>query len=76
MTAAVPALEALKKEGESGRQKITQYTRYLHGADRRGQAYGISVGLGALKTTLGAAVIDPGLMFPFTCVTLTGGTCS
>ena len=34
MTAAVPSLEALKKEGELGRKKLNQYTRYLHRADR------------------------------------------
>src|ERR1700735_3426104 len=60
MTAAGAALEALKKEGDSGRQKITQYTRYLTVLIAAVQAYGISVGLSALKTTLGAAVIDPG----------------
>ena len=75
MTAAVPALEALKKEGDSGRQKITQYTRYLTVLIAAVQAYGISVGLTAMKTQLGPAVIDPGLMFTFTCVvSLVGGT--
>jgi preprotein translocase subunit SecY len=75
MTAAVPALEALKKEGDSGRQKITQYTRYLTVLIAAVQAYGISVGLAAMKTQLGPAVIDPGLMFTFTCiVSLVGGT--
>jgi preprotein translocase subunit SecY len=75
MTAAVPALETLKKEGESGRQKITQYTRYLTVLIAAAQGFGISVGLSAMKTALGPAVIDPGLMFTFTCVvTLVGGT--
>jgi preprotein translocase subunit SecY len=75
MTAAVPALETLKKEGESGRQKITQYTRYLTVLIASAQAFGISVGLSSMKTALGPAVIDPGLMFTFTCiVTLVGGT--
>jgi preprotein translocase subunit SecY len=75
MTAAVPALEALKKEGDSGRQKITQYTRYLTVLIAVVQAYGISVGLAAMKTQLGPAVMDPGLMFTFTCVvSLVGGT--
>lgn len=75
MTVAIPALDTLKKEGESGRQKITQYTRYLTVLIATVQAYGISVGLSAMKTTLGPAVIDPGLMFTFTCViTLVGGT--
>jgi preprotein translocase subunit SecY len=75
MTAAVPTLEALKKEGDSGRQKITQYTRYLTVLIAVVQAYGISVGLAAMKTQLGPAVMDPGLMFTFTCVvSLVGGT--
>jgi preprotein translocase subunit SecY len=75
MTAAVPALESLKKEGDSGRQKITQYTRYLTVLIAAIQAYGISAGLSAMKTNLGPAVIDPGLLFTFTCVvTLVGGT--
>ncbi len=75
MTAAIPALEALKKEGDSGRQKINQYTRYLTVLIGAVQAYGISVGLSAMKTSLGPAVIDPGPMFTFTCVvSLVGGT--
>jgi preprotein translocase subunit SecY len=75
MTAAVPALEALKKEGDSGRQKITQYTRYLTVLIAAVQAYGISAGLVAMKTQGGSAVIDPGMMFTFTCiVSLVGGT--
>lgn len=75
MTAAVPALESLKKEGESGRQKIIQYTRYVTVLIATVQAYGISVGLQAMKTSLGPAVVDPGVMFTFTCVvTLVGGT--
>ncbi len=75
MTAAIPTLEALKKEGDAGRQKITQYTRYLTVVIAAVQAYGISIGLAAMKTSLGPAVIDPGLMFTFTCVvTLVGGT--
>ena len=35
MTAAIPAWEALKKEGEAGRKKLNQYTRYLTVRDRR-----------------------------------------
>jgi len=75
MSAAVPALQALKKEGDSGRQKITQYTRYLTVLIATVQAYGISIGLQGMKSELGPAVIDPGLFFTFTCVvTLVGGT--
>ncbi len=75
MTSAVPMLEALKKEGDAGRQKITQYTRYLTVVIAAAQAYGISIGLSAMKTSIGPAVIDPGLTFTFICVvTLVGGT--
>ena len=72
MTAVSPQLEALKKEGESGRKKINQYTRYGTVVLCIFQSYGISVGL---ESTGGGAVIDPGLFFRFsTVVTLTGGT--
>ncbi len=75
MTAAVPALAALKKEGDSGRQKITQYTRYFTVLIATAQAVGISFSLEGMKSTLGPAVIDPGLFFIFTSVvTLVGGT--
>ena len=60
----LPSLESLRKEGESGRHKITQYTRYgtlLLGVF---QAFGIAV---ALESQAGL-VLDPGMMFRFTCV--------
>ncbi|MEM7226605.1 MAG: preprotein translocase subunit SecY [Pseudomonadota bacterium] len=72
LTAVSPTLDALKKEGESGRKKINQYTRYGTVALCIVQSYGISVGL---ESTGGGTVIDPGLFFRFTTVvTLTGGT--
>jgi preprotein translocase subunit SecY len=75
MTSAIPALEALKKEGDSGRQRITQYTRYLTVVIATVQAYGIAISLERVKSTLGPAVIDPGAFFVFTAVvTLVGGT--
>ena len=75
MSAAIPQLQALKKEGDSGRQKMNQYTRYLTVVIATVQAYGISVGLQSMKSDLGPAVIDPGFFFTFTCVvTLVGGT--
>ena len=71
MSAAVPQLEALKKEGESGRKKLNQYTRYLTVLIALFQAYGISVGL----ESMAGAVPFPGLFFRFSCVvTLVGGT--
>ena len=76
MTAVSPSLEQLKKEGETGRKKINQYTRYGTVLLAAVQAYGISVGLEGMRGPGGAsAVIDPGLFFRFTTVvTLTGGT--
>lgn len=75
MTAVVPSLEALKKEGESGRKKINQYSRYLTVLITAGQAYGISVWLESLQSSLGPAVHDPGWFFRFSVVvTLVGGT--
>jgi len=71
MSVVVPSLEALKKEGESGRRKITQYTRYGTVVLALVQAVGISV---ALESQQGL-VIDPGMLFRFTTVvTLVTGT--
>lgn len=70
-TVAVPHLEALKKEGESGRKKITQYTRYGTLFLSTLQSYGISI---ALQSQPGL-VIQPGVYFLFTTVvTLVAGT--
>ena len=76
MTTVSPTLEAWKKEGESGRRKITQYTRYGTVALAALQGMGIAVGLeGMTGGNNVGAVIDPGLAFRFTTVvTLTGGT--
>jgi preprotein translocase subunit SecY len=71
LTVVSPQLEALKKEGESGRRKITQYTRYGTLLLATFQALGIAV---ALEAQAGL-VIDPGLAFRFTAVvTLVTGT--
>ncbi|MGH6718823.1 MAG: preprotein translocase subunit SecY [Alphaproteobacteria bacterium] len=75
LTTVSPHLEQLKKEGELGRKKLNQYTRYgtvfLAGL----QAYGIAVGLEGMTSSAGAAVHAPGLFFRFTTViTLIGGT--
>ena len=71
MTAIVPSLETLKKEGEAGRKTINQYTRYLTVLLATVQGYGISVGLESAT----GVVIDPGMFFRITTVvTLLGGT--
>jgi preprotein translocase subunit SecY len=70
-----PKLEAMKKEGETGRAKITQYTRYLTVLLAAVQAYGLAVGLEGMQGSTGPAVIDPGLFFRIsTVVTIVGGT--
>ncbi|WP_158806452.1 MULTISPECIES: preprotein translocase subunit SecY [unclassified Acidisoma] len=75
MSSAIPSLEALKKEGDSGRRRLNQYTRYLTAIIAIFQSYGIAVGLESMRGSLGPAVIDPGMFFRFTCVvTLVGGT--
>ncbi len=75
MTAVSPTIEALKKEGESGRKKINQYTRYLTVLLASVQAYGIAVGLEGVQGSQGPAVHDPGLFFRASAViTLVGGT--
>ena len=75
MTAVSPSLETLKKEGESGRKKLNQYTRYLTLLLAVVQSYGIAIGLSGTTGAEGAVVANPGLMFLFTTVvTLTGGT--
>jgi len=75
LTTVVPSLEALKKEGEAGRKKINQYTRYGTVVLAAFQAYGISVGLESQTSSVGPVVHDPGLFFRFvTIVTLVGGT--
>ncbi|MCB2127840.1 MAG: preprotein translocase subunit SecY [Rhodobacteraceae bacterium] len=70
LTAMVPALDQLKKEGEQGRKKINQYTRYGTVALATFQAYGLAKSIEA-----GSLAHDPGLFFEAGCViTLVGGT--
>ncbi len=70
LTAMVPTLEQLKKEGEQGRKKINQYTRYGTVALATVQAWGLAVSL-----EHGSLVQDPGMFFRLACViTLVGGT--
>jgi preprotein translocase subunit SecY len=71
LTVVSPQLEQLKKEGESGRRKITKYTRYGTLVLATFQAFGIAI---ALEGQAGL-VLDPGLMFRLTTVvTLVSGT--
>jgi preprotein translocase subunit SecY len=75
LTAVSPTLEALKKEGESGRKKLNQYTRFGTVLLAAVQSYGIAVGLEGMRADTQSAVLDPGLFFRLvTVVTLTSGT--
>jgi preprotein translocase subunit SecY len=75
MTVAVPTLEQLKKEGESGRRKITQYTRYFTVVLATFQSVGIAIALQGQGSGASALVVNPGPGFVFTAaVTLVTGT--
>ena len=75
MTTVVPSLEQLKKEGESGRRKITQYTRYGTVVLAIFQGLGIAVALEGQRAGGMPVVIDPGIGFKLvTVVTLVTGT--
>jgi preprotein translocase subunit SecY len=75
MTIVSDNIASLKKEGEQGRKKISQYTRYLTIPIAIVQGYGIAIGAENLISHNGALVVDPGLLFRFfTIVSLTGGT--
>src|SRR5215510_697547 len=72
LTVVVPTLEKLQKEGELGRRKITQWTRYLTVGLSILQSFGIAQGLQAMQ---GGIVINPGFGFVLlTIISLTTGT--
>lgn len=71
LTVILPHFEVLRKDGESGRRKLNQYTRYLTVVLASFEAYGIAVGLEHVQQL----VLDPGLFFRLTTVvTLVGST--
>lgn len=76
LTVVVPAIEKLSKEGESGRKKIIQYTRYGTIVLSVVQALGISIGLESMRGPAGELVVpNPGWGFRLmTVITLTAGT--
>lgn len=76
LTVVVPAIEKLSKEGESGRKKIIQYTRYGTVVLSVVQSLGISIGLEAMRGPAGEMVVPaPGWFFRImTVITLTAGT--
>src|SRR5439155_2275118 len=76
LTVVIPALERLAKEGEAGRKKITQYTRYGTVALSLVQSLGIAYGLEGMRSPSGLAIAPhPGWGFRLlTMITLTAGT--
>jgi len=76
LTVAIPHLERLSKEGEAGRRKITQYTRYGTILLSVIQGFGISVGLENMAGPTGVSIVlQPGWGFRLmTVLTLTAGT--
>ncbi|MBI5611685.1 MAG: preprotein translocase subunit SecY [Gammaproteobacteria bacterium] len=75
MTNVIPTLEQLKKEGESGRRKITQYTRYGTVVLAAVQALGVAIALESQVARGMPVVIDPGIGFKMvTVITLVSGT--
>jgi preprotein translocase subunit SecY len=76
LTVVVPAIEKLSKEGESGRKKIIQYTRYGTIVLSFVQGLGIAIGLESMRGPAGELVVpNPGWSFRImTVITLTAGT--
>ena len=76
LTVVIPQLEALSKEGESGRRKITQYTRYGTVILSIIQGFFIATGLESMSSPNGISIVlDPGMQFKLmTVLTLTSGT--
>jgi preprotein translocase subunit SecY len=75
MTVVSSHMAALKKDGEAGRRKITQYTRYATVVLAAFQGLGIAVGLEGMQGGGSSVVMDPGMFFRVTTVTtLVGGT--
>jgi preprotein translocase subunit SecY len=77
LTVVFPPLERLSKEGQQGRGKITQYTRYATLGIALVQSFTLAVGFERMTTPVGTPVVlDPGLRFQLlTMATLTAGSC-
>ncbi len=75
LSAIVPSFEAMKKEGEAGRVRLNQYSRYLTVLFAIVQSYGMAVGLENMMSGGNSPVVAPGPFFRIiTVITLTGGT--
>jgi preprotein translocase subunit SecY len=75
LTAVLPSFEQMKKDGEAGRKKLNQYTRFGTVALAAAQAIGLASGVASFVGPSGPAVADPGAVFYVsTVVTIVGGT--
>jgi preprotein translocase subunit SecY len=75
LTAVLPSFEQMKKDGEAGRKKLNQYTRFGTVALAAAQAIGLAGGVASFTGPNGPAVADPGVVFYVsTVVTIVGGT--
>ena len=75
LTSMSPQLDAMKKEGESGRKRLNQYTRYGTIFLAALQAWGLAVGLENMQSSIGSVVINAGIYFRITTlITIVGGT--
>ena len=71
-----PALERIKKEGQQGQNRITQYTRYLTIAIALVQSFSMAMGMEQMRVGTADVVIEPGWGFRvLTMLTMTGGAC-
>ena len=76
LTVMVPTLERIKKEGQQGQNRITQYTRYMTLGISLVQSYAMSVGMEAMRVGAQEVVITPGWQFRgMTVLTMTAGAC-
>jgi preprotein translocase subunit SecY len=76
MSELVPTLKRIKDEGQAGRQKLTQYTRYFAIVIALAQAFSTSVSFESMRVGSNNVVIDPGWPYRLlTMVTMTGGAC-
>jgi preprotein translocase subunit SecY len=75
LSTAIPSLERLKKEGETGRKQLNQYTRYLTVVLAIAQSFGIALALNAVNPDGSSMSVEPGAYFlASTVITLVGGT--
>ena len=72
----VPALDRIRKEGQQGQNRITQYTRYLTILISLVQGFAMAVGMEQMRVGTSDVVIEPGWPFRLlTVLTMTGGAC-